>query len=80
MNNATMQEFSAKKALIESTLPTLCAAENLFFKSLEYSVQANDGEATGETVTLQFDGAIVTLDVSKMSIANIAIAVLQKVA
>lgn len=80
MKNTTLQEYENKKALIEGCLALLCKAENLFFKNLEYAVQANDGEARAETVTLQFDGATVTLDVSKMSIANIAIAVLQRVA
>lgn len=76
----TLAEFGGKKAVIESCLPLLCKAENPFFKSLEYSVQLNDGKVQGETVTLQFYGAAATtLDVSRTSIAQIAIAVLQRV-
>lgn len=76
----TLAEFERKRAILQSTLPLLCKAENPFFKSLEYAVQINDGKVQGETVTLQFYGAsVIKLDVSKTSIANIAIAVLQRV-
>lgn len=76
----TLNEYGRKKAIIESCLPLLCKAENPFFKSLEYAVQINDGAVQAETVTLQFYGAAAaTMDVTKTSIANIAIAVLQQV-
>lgn len=80
LGEPTLAEYGRKKAIIESCLPLLCKAENSFFKSLEYAVQVNDGAVQAETVTLQFYGAAAdTLDVTRTSIANIAIAVLQRV-
>ncbi len=80
LGEPTLADFERKRAILQSSLPLLCKAENPFFKSLEYAVQINDGKVQGETVTLQFYGAAAaTLDVTKTSIANIAIAVLQQV-